>query len=246
MTLRRYERGERRQPLAARNHRSSECMRRSSRYILTRCTVGPQARSVPLISGVERGVQPHLRGAVTEAKGMLRLHHRRRCRHRPVRQRSPHRNARRGAQSWRGAGDARRTPLDALVDCVDARVAEEMGEAGAVMRAEGLPEPARSADTAERLGAPQETLRMDATESANEAAGGFRASEAEGRRRSFPPLAKAPSRNFPHLAKAPSRSLPPLAEAARSEIDPPLPAQRHRPVGLRGRRGHARHRLARD
>ena len=55
-----------------------------------------------------------------------------------------------------------------------------MGEAGAGMRAEGLPELDRSADTAERLGALQETLRMDATESANEAAGGFRASEAEG------------------------------------------------------------------
>ena len=99
-----------------------------------------------------------------------------------------------------------------------------MGEAGAVMRAEGLPEPTRSADTAERLGAPQETLRMDATESANEAAGGFRASEAEG---------------------AVSK-LPPTGGGRPLEIDPPLPAQRHRPVGLRGRRSHARHRLARD
>ena len=55
-----------------------------------------------------------------------------------------------------------------------------MGEAGAVMRAEDLPELTRCADTAERLGALQVTLRMDATESASETTGGFRASELEG------------------------------------------------------------------
>ena len=76
--------------------------------------------------------------------------------------------------------DARRVPLEELVDSVDARAADEMGEAGTVMRAENLPELTRSADTAERLGALQETLRMDATESGSEAAGGFRASEVQG------------------------------------------------------------------
>ena len=76
--------------------------------------------------------------------------------------------------------DARRAPLDELVDSVDARAAEEMGEAGAVTRAEDLPELTRCADTAEQLRALQETLRMDATRAAREAAGGFRASELEG------------------------------------------------------------------
>ena len=76
--------------------------------------------------------------------------------------------------------DARRVPLEALVDAVDARVGEEMGEAGAVVRAEDLPEHTRSTDTAGQLGALLETLRMDATESASEATGGFRASELEG------------------------------------------------------------------
>ena len=58
--------------------------------------------------------------------------------------------------------DARRVPLEELVNPVDARVAEEMGEAGTVMRAEDLPELTRCADTAEQLGALQETLRVDA------------------------------------------------------------------------------------
>ena len=81
--------------------------------------------------------------------------------------------------------DAQRVPLDALVDSVNARVGEEMGEAGTVMRAEDLPELSRSADTAARLESLQETLRMDATgaasgaasEAASGTAGGFRASE---------------------------------------------------------------------
>ena len=76
--------------------------------------------------------------------------------------------------------DARRVPLDELVDSVDARAAEEMGEAGTVMRAQDLPELSRCADTADRLGALRETLRIDATEPANEATGGFRGSELEG------------------------------------------------------------------
>ena len=57
--------------------------------------------------------------------------------------------------------DARRVPLEELVDSVDARAAEEMGEAGIVMRAEDLPELTRCADTAEQLGALRETLRVD-------------------------------------------------------------------------------------
>ena len=76
--------------------------------------------------------------------------------------------------------DARRVPLEELVDSVDARAAEEMGEAGTVMRAEDLPELTRSTDTAEQLGALRETLRIDATEPANEATDGFRGAELEG------------------------------------------------------------------
>ena len=77
--------------------------------------------------------------------------------------------------------DARRESLDALVNSVDARVGEDVGEAGAVMRAEDLPRLTRSAaDTAEQLGSLRETLRMDATELANEASGGFRALEFDG------------------------------------------------------------------
>ena len=62
---------------------------------------------------------------------------------------------------------------------VDARATEETGEAGIVIRAEDLPELTRCADTAEQLGALRETLRIDATEAASEASGGFRASEFE-------------------------------------------------------------------
>ena len=76
--------------------------------------------------------------------------------------------------------DARPAPLEELVNPVDARATDEMGEAGAVMRAEDLPELTRSADTAERLGALRETPRMNAAESGSETAGGFRASELEG------------------------------------------------------------------
>ena len=79
-----------------------------------------------------------------------------------------------------GLTGARCVPLDELVNSVDVRAAEEMGEAGAVMRAEDLPELTRSAGTAEQLGALQETLRMDGAEAWSEVAGGFRASEFEG------------------------------------------------------------------
>ena len=88
--------------------------------------------------------------------------------------------------------DARRVPLEELVDPVDARVAEEMGEAGTVMRAEDLPELTRYADTAEQLGALRETLRVDAPGATSRATsratsgatsgapGGSRASELDG------------------------------------------------------------------
>ena len=95
--------------------------------------------------------------------------------------------ARRAAQAPATALDAadaptgaRRVPLGELLDSVDARGAEEMREAGIVMRAEHLPEFTRSADTAERLGALQETPHIDGAASGSDAAGGFRASEADG------------------------------------------------------------------
>ena len=71
---------------------------------------------------------------------------------------------------------ARRVPLEELVNSVDARATGETGGAGIVMRAENLPELTRSTNTAEQIGALQETLRMDATESAS----GFRTSEFQG------------------------------------------------------------------
>ena len=77
--------------------------------------------------------------------------------------------------------DPRRVPLEELVNPVDARAAEEMDEAGTVMRTEDLPELTRCADTAEQLGALRETLRVDATRATSgatsRAAGGLRASE---------------------------------------------------------------------
>ena len=76
--------------------------------------------------------------------------------------------------------DARRVPLEGLVNPVGARTAEEMGEAGTVVRAENLPELTRSADTAERLSALQETLRIDGAASGSEVAGGLRVSELQG------------------------------------------------------------------
>ena len=80
--------------------------------------------------------------------------------------------------------DARRVPLEELVDSVDARAAAEMGEAGTVMRAEDLPELTRCADTAEQLGALRETLRVDApgatSGATSQAPGGSRAAEFAG------------------------------------------------------------------
>ena len=77
-----------------------------------------------------------------------------------------------------GLTGARRVSIEALVDSVDARVAEGMGESGTVVRAEHLPEFTRSASTAEQLEALQETLRMVGTDSASGAASAFRAPEA--------------------------------------------------------------------
>ena len=80
--------------------------------------------------------------------------------------------------------DARRVPLEELVNPVDARAAEEMGEAGIVMRAEDLPELTRCADTAEQLGALRETLRVDAPRATSgatsQAPGGSKAAEFAG------------------------------------------------------------------
>ena len=80
--------------------------------------------------------------------------------------------------------DARRVLLEELVNPVDARAAEQMGETGIAMRAEDLPELTRCADTAEQLGALRETLRVDATGATSgttsRAAGGSRASELAG------------------------------------------------------------------
>ena len=75
--------------------------------------------------------------------------------------------------------DPRRVPLEELVNAVDARAAEGMGEAGIVMRAEDLPELTRCTDTAEQLGALREALRIDKT-AGSEVAGGSRASEFAG------------------------------------------------------------------
>ena len=76
--------------------------------------------------------------------------------------------------------DARQVPREELLNPADARATEGTGEAGTMMRAKDVPELTRAVDTAEQLGALQKTLRMDATEAASEAAGGFRASEFEG------------------------------------------------------------------
>ena len=128
---------------------------------------------------------------MTKAQGMLRAHRRRRCRRSTG-------AAAESASATLAAGrrvveapataldaadaltDARRVPLEELVDSVDARAAEEMGEAGIVMRAEDLPELTRCADTAEQLGALRETLRIDKTVSGSEAPGGSRAWELAG------------------------------------------------------------------
>ena len=129
-------------------------------------------------------------GAVTVTQGALRAHRRRRYRQRPVRRRSPS-----PGHSPRGAEQPRprrrlsippmRSPTLGAYRSMSSWIpsstgGREMGEAGAVMRAEDLPELTRCADTAERLGALQVSLRMDATESASETTGGFRASELEG------------------------------------------------------------------
>ena len=79
-----------------------------------------------------------------------------------------------------GLTGARRVPLEELVNAVDARAAEEMGEAGTVVRAENLPELTRSTDTAEQLGALRETLRMVGAEAGSAGAGGLRESKFEG------------------------------------------------------------------
>ena len=107
--------------------------------------------------------------------------------------------------------DARRVPLEELVDSVDARAAEEMGEAGTVMRAEDLPELTRCADTAEQLGALRETLRVDAPGATSQATSGATSRAAGGSRASG-------------VRTAPSRCIPQAAGAGRSKSTLPQPS----------------------
>ena len=156
-------------------------------------------------------------------QGVLRAHRRRRCRPRPVRRRSPPPgHSPRGAESPRRPAtaldaadaltDARRVPLEELVNPVDARVAEEMGEAGTVMRAEDLPELTRCADTAEQLGALRETLRVDAPGATTSGATSFGTSRGGGRLEGF------------GVRQAPSRCIPQAAGAGRSKSTRPQPS----------------------
>ena len=116
--------------------------------------------------------------------------------------------------------DARRVPLEELVDSVDARAAEEMGEAGIVMRAEDLPELTRCADTAEQLGALRETLRIDKTASGSR--GGGRLEGFGVRRRRLDASRKRrgrAARNRPFLSR-PRRERAPGSSPPRRPVGP--------------------------
>ena len=120
--------------------------------------------------------------------------------------------------------DARRVPLEELVDSVDARAAEEMGEAGTVMRAEDLPELTRCADTAEQLGALRETLRVDATGATSGATsrGGGRLEGIRARRRRLDASRKRrgrAARNRPFLSR-PRRERAPGSSPPRRPVGP--------------------------
>ena len=134
-----------------------------------------------------------------------------------------------------GLTGARRVPLEELVDSVDARAAEEMGEAGTVMRAEDLPELTRYADTAEQLGALRETLRIDKTASRSEAAGGSRASELAGAGSMHPasgrggPLEIDPSSAVHGENARLVRPHPDVAWGQGQEMQPGLPGGADRP-----------------
>ena len=135
--------------------------------------------------------------------------------------------------------DARRVPLEELVNPVDARAAEEMGEAGTVMRAEDLPELTRCADTAEQLGVLRETLRVDATGvtsgATSRAAGGSRASELDSAVSMHPasggggPLEIDPSSAVHGENARIVRPHPDVAWGQGQEIQPGLPGGADRP-----------------
>ena len=131
--------------------------------------------------------------------------------------------------------DAPRVPLEELVDSVDARAAEQMGEAGIAMRAEDLPELTRCADTAEQLGALRETLRIDKTASGSEAAGGSRASELAGAGSMHPasggggPLEIDPSSAVHGENARLVRPHPDVAWGQGQEMQPGLPGGADRP-----------------
>ena len=76
-----------------------------------------------------------------------------------------------------GLTGARRVPLEELVNTVDLRLSDEMGEAGTVKRAEDLPGLTRCADTAEQLGALQDGLHGEGTGAMDGAVGALRGSE---------------------------------------------------------------------
>ena len=76
-----------------------------------------------------------------------------------------------------GLTGARRAPLEELVNTVDLRVSDEIGEAGTVMRAEDLPGLSRSAGTAEQLGALHNALHGEGTGAMGGAVGALRGSE---------------------------------------------------------------------
>ena len=74
-----------------------------------------------------------------------------------------------------GLIDAPRAVLDDLLDSIDAPVAGMGGQSGTAAHSVDLSELTRSADTAEQLGALQDTLRLD--EAGDEATGGYRVTE---------------------------------------------------------------------
>ena len=131
--------------------------------------------------------------------------------------------------------DARRVPLEELVDSVDARAAKQMGEAGIAMRAEDLPELTRCAGTAEQLGALRETLRIDKTASRSEAPGGSRASEFAGAVSMHPasggggPLEIDPSSAVHGENARIVRPYPDVAWGQGQEMQPGLPGGADRP-----------------
>ena len=168
------------------------------------------------------------RGAVTEAQGVLRAHRHSRCRRETgaAAEESVTGTLAAGRRTAEAPGDGSRCRRcahrrSASVPLEDARglgrrtdAAEEMGEAGTVMRAEDLPELTRCADTAEQLGALRETLRVDAPRATSgatsgttsgttsRAAGGFEGMGARRRRLDAPRKRRGrAARNRPSLSR---------------------------------------------